>query len=275
MNPRLKVIMVSVATPGEGKSVVAYNLAVANARAGRRTLLLELDLRSPSAARSLGLAPDPIAAAEPFKYYENLGECVRLVPAIENFYIVPSPGPHPAAAAILESRELEHLLEDARSRFDMVIVEATAFSAGNDAFLLEPKTDGTILVARPDVSDKKTFGDRLDEFTDEENSTVKFLGVAINDADNLGEPIEDDENEDEQDVDGHSPGAAGPDPDFTDDLAAEFSLDHHRRSGRAAVGLTEPDRPENGNGNRYKQGQGRSTPHQGNRQRSTKGIPKK
>ncbi|HEY9688612.1 MAG TPA: hypothetical protein V6D46_01365, partial [Coleofasciculaceae cyanobacterium] len=47
----LKVLLISSVESGEGKSVVAYNLAIAAARSGKRTLLIELDLRSPSAAK--------------------------------------------------------------------------------------------------------------------------------------------------------------------------------------------------------------------------------
>src|SRR5205085_10069954 len=56
----LKTILVTSALPGEGKSFVALNLAAAAAQRGRcKVLLLEADLRRPSACSVLGLAPMP------------------------------------------------------------------------------------------------------------------------------------------------------------------------------------------------------------------------
>jgi Mrp family chromosome partitioning ATPase len=78
---------------GEGKSLSSYNLAIASARAGKRTLLVEADLRSPSNAESIYIKVDPDHQAEPLRYYGSFSECIRLVPEVENLYIVPSVGP--------------------------------------------------------------------------------------------------------------------------------------------------------------------------------------
>ena len=187
----LKVLLISSVEAGEGKSVVAYNLAIAAARSGKRTLLIELDLRSASAAKALRVALDPDAAREPFHYYNSLNNCARMVPEVENLYIAPSPGPQNDCAAILESSEIRQLILDARSRFDYTIIEATALNVGNDALLLEPQTDGLILVARPGYTDKTAFTQRLDELTDEETSTTRLIGVAIDSADSPFELLDD------------------------------------------------------------------------------------
>jgi capsular exopolysaccharide synthesis family protein len=183
LNPNLKVLLVISASRAEGKSTVAMNMAVAAARAGKRTLLLELDLRSPSHAKALKVAVDPAAYQEPLYYYRNLSDCVRLVPEVENLYMVPSPGPQINAASLLESSELRALLEDARRRFDFIAVDATALDRCNDALLLEPKTDGMILVARPAYTVSSTFTQTVDNMMDEDSplSNVRLLGAAIND----------------------------------------------------------------------------------------------
>ncbi|MEB3119220.1 MAG: hypothetical protein VKL01_12705 [Limnothrix sp.] len=190
LDSSLKVLLMSSVDVGEGKSVVAYNLAIAAARSGKRTLLIELDLRAPSAAKALRVAPDPDAVREPFHYYSSLNNCARMVPEVENLYIAPSPGPQNDCAAILESSEIRQLLLDARSRFDYVIVEATTLNNANDALLLESQTDGLILVARPGHTDKTAFTQRLDELTDEETSTIRLIGVAIDSADSPFELLE-------------------------------------------------------------------------------------
>jgi polysaccharide biosynthesis transport protein len=172
-----KVILVTSIASDEGKTVSAYNLAIANAQAGKRTLLVEADLRSRSKAEVFGIAPDPDSAIEPLRYYANRSDAVNLVPSVENLYVLPSPGPQRQAAAIIESSELQMLLKDARGRFDMVIIDAPSLSRCNDALLLEPLTDGLILVTRPGVTRSSLLSEAIDQFAEAE---VNVLGAVIN-----------------------------------------------------------------------------------------------
>jgi capsular exopolysaccharide synthesis family protein len=177
-----KVILITSIASDEGKTVSAYNLAIASAQAGKRTLLIEADLRSRSKAGILDIALDADAALEPLRYYANRGEAINLVPAIENLYVLPSPGPQRQAAAIIESSELQLLLKDARGRFDLVIVDAPSLSRCNDALLLEPLTDGLILVTRPGTTRSSLLNEAIDQFAEAE---VTVLGALINGVEGL------------------------------------------------------------------------------------------
>lgn len=183
----VKVVLLTSAASEEGKTFSAYNLAIASARSGKRTLLIEADLRSASHIESLKIAIDPLAAVEPLHYYGNISECVRLVPDVENLYVIPSPGLLRQAAGILESSEMRRLFEDVRNRFDFVVVDSPALSECNDALTLEPYTDGIILVARPGYTLSSMLSeaaDQLLEFDDEELSkSPRLLGAIINGAD--------------------------------------------------------------------------------------------
>ncbi len=183
----VKVVLLTSAASEEGKTFSAYNLAIASARSGKRTLLIEADLRSASHIESLKIAIDPLAAVEPLHYYGNISECVRLVPDVENLYVIPSPGFLRQAAGILESSEMRRLFEDVRNRFDFVVVDSPALSECNDALTLEPYTDGIILVARPGYTLSSMLSeaaDQLLEYDDEESSkSPRLLGAIINGAD--------------------------------------------------------------------------------------------
>jgi capsular exopolysaccharide synthesis family protein len=184
----VKVVLLTSAADAEGKTFSAYNLAIASARSGKRTLLIEADLRSASQVESLRIAVDPLAAVEPLHYYGNISECVRLVPDVENLYVVPSPGFLRQASAVLESSEMRRLFEDVRNRFDFVVVDSPALSECNDALTLEPYTDGIILVARPGYTLSSMLSeaaDRLLESDDEDShkSGPRLLGAIINGAD--------------------------------------------------------------------------------------------
>jgi capsular exopolysaccharide synthesis family protein len=173
-----KVILVTSIDDEEGKTITSYNLAIASAMAGKRTLLIEGDLRSGSLCQILKIEPDPDAKERPLNYYADRGEAIRLVPSVENLYILPSPGPTRQAPAVLESSEISRLLEDARGRFDFVIVDSPALSKCNDALLLQPLTDGIVLVARPGLIKGSMLNEAIDEFVEDE---LPLLGVVIND----------------------------------------------------------------------------------------------
>ena len=184
----VKVVLLTSAADSEGKTFSAYNLAIASARSGKRTLLIEADLRSASQVESLRIAVDPLAAVEPLHYYSNISECVRLVPDVENLYVVASPGFLRQASAVLESSEMRRLFEDVRNRFDFVVVDSPALSECNDALTLEPYTDGMILVARPGYTLSSMLSEAADQMreSDEDESHKsgpRLLGAIINGAD--------------------------------------------------------------------------------------------
>lgn len=175
-----KVLLITSTSSQEGKTVSAYNLGVASARAGRRTLIIETDLRSPSRCESLGVNPDPDATIEPLRYYASLSECIRLVPNVENLYIIPSPGPVRQSAAILESSEVRRLMEDVRERYDLVILDTNPLSLSNDPLLIQPYCDGIVLVARPNYTQENMLGEAIDQLVEAE---LGLLGTIINGAD--------------------------------------------------------------------------------------------
>ncbi|WP_414619791.1 GumC family protein [Calothrix sp. CCY 0018] len=184
---KVKVVLVTSTGSSEGKTTSAYNLGIASARAGKRTIIIETDLRSPSRCESLNVNIDPDSNTEPLRYYGS-SECIHLVPDVENLYIVPSPGPLRQSAAVLESSELRRLLEDARERFDLVILDTKPLGLSNDALLIHPYSDGMVVVARPNYTQENIFGEALDELVENE---MGLLGVVIDGADvamNVEEP---------------------------------------------------------------------------------------
>jgi capsular exopolysaccharide synthesis family protein len=174
-----RVVLVASGQAGEGKTTTAFNLGIAAARAGRRTLVIEADLRQPSCAFRLGVKPDGEAIAEPLLYYAGRRqEPIQLAPWVENLYLAPSPGPQPHPAAVLESSEMAQFLADARARFDLVLIDAPPLSRSNDALLLGAASDGLLLVTRPGVTDRAVLEALLEQLL--ENEALPVLGAVIN-----------------------------------------------------------------------------------------------
>ncbi|MBD2250950.1 GumC family protein [Nostoc parmelioides] len=176
----LKVVLVTSTSSQEGKTTSAYNLGIASARAGKRTLIIETDLRSPSRSTSLRVSADEDATLEPLRYYGSLSECIRLVPEVENLYIIPSPGPVRQSAAILESSEMRRLMEDVRERYDLVILDTSPLSVSNDPLLIQPYSDGIVLVSRVNYTQDSMMAEAIDQLVEAE---LGLVGVIINGAD--------------------------------------------------------------------------------------------
>ena len=173
----VKVVLITSTGSYEGKTVSAYNLGIASARAGKRTLIIETDLRSPSQCQSLQVTPNADGNLEPLHYYNSLSECIHLVPQVENLYIVPSPGPILQSAAILESSEMARLMEDARQRFDLVILDTNPLSISNDALLMQSYSDGMVLITRPNYTQENILTEAVEELLESE---LGLLGAVVN-----------------------------------------------------------------------------------------------
>lgn len=176
----IKVLLLTSAAASEGKTFCAYNLAIASARAGKRTLLFEADLHQPSRVKDLKVAVDPESSLEPLRYYGQSANCIRMVPEIENLYVVPSLAVR-NAGGIWDSSEVERLFKEVRGRFDLVVVDAPALSAGTEALLLESFCDGMAIVTRPLVSEGGMLTEFVEPLIDSED--VRLLGSIINGAD--------------------------------------------------------------------------------------------
>jgi succinoglycan biosynthesis transport protein ExoP len=161
----LQTIVMTSALPGEGKTTAAYNLAVASVRAGRRTLLVEADLRRPDLASHLGLEADPGLAAVlvrgcafeeairsmalPVDHHGRLSGLLDVIPAGS----VSPPNP----SELLESRSMNAVLAKARETYELIIIDTPALGVVSDAIPLLAQADGVIVVsdmraARSDVA---------------------------------------------------------------------------------------------------------------------------
>lgn len=177
-----RVILVTSVSEQEGKSLTAYNLAIAAANADKRTLLIEADLRTTSKANWLEIDLPIGVQKDPLQYYANTSESIYLVPSILNLYILPSPGPLRQPVALLESSEMQLLLKDIRGRFDFVIIDTPPLSHCNDALLLEPASDGLLMVTRPGYTRSSLFREAIDQFIEAE---IPVLGAVINGVEDL------------------------------------------------------------------------------------------
>jgi len=144
-NPR-KVIVVTSALPGEGKTTSVCNLAIAMAAAGSAVLVVEADLRRPEMTDLLGL--DGSAGLTDILAGRLRSQQVIQPWAGGSFDVLASGPLPPNPSELLASRQMGALLGELRDRYDVVLVDSPPLIPVTDAAAMAPATDGAILVCR-------------------------------------------------------------------------------------------------------------------------------
>jgi capsular exopolysaccharide synthesis family protein len=171
-----KVLVVTSALPGEGKSTVSCNLATALAQGGRRVLLVDADLRCSSIDRHLGISKEPGLSN---MFTTELTECPHNQPfaKLPNLHVVPA-GFRPAGPTeILASAKMQRLVAGWRKEYDHIIVDTPPMLPFADALVLSARADGVILVTRSGVSRRKALTRALDVLS---RSGANVLGFVLN-----------------------------------------------------------------------------------------------
>ncbi len=170
-----RVIVVSSAIPGEGKSTLAVNLATVLAQSGSRVMLIEADLRRPRVTRYMGL----ISGAG---LTNVLGGTAMLhevaQPWGDGGLSVLAAGPMPPnPSEMLGSRQMRVLLDELRERYDYVLIDAPPLLAVTDAAVLTAISDGCVLTSRYG----KTRREELEEAASSlDRIDATLLGVILN-----------------------------------------------------------------------------------------------
>lgn len=136
--------MVTSAVQGEGKSVVALNLAVAAARAGDRVVIVDADLRRPRISALLG-QPDVQGLAHVLSDQVPLDDAVQ-GSGVDGLVVLPAGGIPPNPAELLSERNLERVLTRVAAGCDLVIVDSPPVLAVTDAVEMSLVVEAVVLV---------------------------------------------------------------------------------------------------------------------------------
>ncbi len=194
MDERVRTVSVTSAAAGDGKSLVAANLAAAYAMAGSRTILISGDLRRPSIDRAFGVSgllglsdvliehatgvkrrissgssPDflgPIVEAEQFL-------CPTQVP---NLFILPAGSPVPNPGELLASPSMSQIVDALAETADMVIIDSPPTIVA-DSVMLAKSVDGVLVVASLNITHKRQLKAAVNQLT---SSRASVLGIVLN-----------------------------------------------------------------------------------------------
>lgn len=156
---RTQTVLITSPLMGDGKSTVAITLAAAAAAAGRRSLVLDLDLRAPSGPILQSDHPT-VGGIDLVDYLKGTGDLVSLLPSPERIdasaeeegsfkpMILSAREPVRNPASVMRMKRVNRLIDELHQEYDLIVINAPAALATSDARMLTKTVDTTLIVLR-------------------------------------------------------------------------------------------------------------------------------
>ena len=159
-NKRLETLLVTSTLPGEGKTWIASNLAIAFAQADKRVILIDADMRKCGLHNIFQVSPCPglsnylSGVNETNQEVQNLDNYLRET-EVPNLYLMPSGNVPPNPSELLSTPQMVNLLEKLKDISDLIIIDGTPSKLVTDAIVLSRIVDSTIIVAGHNMAKKE------------------------------------------------------------------------------------------------------------------------
>ncbi|MDR0769533.1 MAG: polysaccharide biosynthesis tyrosine autokinase [Dysgonamonadaceae bacterium] len=157
-----KVISVTSATPGDGKSFVARNLALSLATNGKRTLLIDLDIRKSVLMETLHIESQSGSVYYLSNPSVKFSEIVHIGKYHKNLDIIPVKVYPPNPSELLESERLAMLFKEVDKLYEYIIVDTAPVGLVADVYTINPFVTATLYVVRADHTYKQALLDIRD-----------------------------------------------------------------------------------------------------------------
>jgi capsular exopolysaccharide synthesis family protein len=174
-----KIIMISSAAPGEGKTTMSVNCAIALAQKEARVLLVDADLRRSGAQGRLRMQGE-LGLSSCLAGSLDMRALIKPLPGVPNLDVLPSGRRPPNPVELLDSDRMRVLLKEWREQYDHIVIDTPPVGSLSDAMVLSPYADAVLLVARAQQTSLQSLCRARDILAQVNSHTV---GVIINDLD--------------------------------------------------------------------------------------------
>ena len=176
-NQEKGVILITSTMKGEGKTFISMNLASILAVSGKRTVLLEFDLRKPRVSKALGIQND-LGISTFLTSQVELNHLVKPVSTVENLWILPSGPVPPNPAELILNKKINVMFEELSNNFDYIIIDTPPIGIVSDARVLSKFSDLNFYIVRQRFTLKNQM-----EFVDTiyTNKVLDNMALIVND----------------------------------------------------------------------------------------------
>lgn len=171
-------ILVTSSFSGEGKSYVSTNIGAALSLAGKKTIILEFDIRKPKILSGLGMPKGPGMTNFLVSKTDNLAELVRPVTEYENLFVLGCGPVPPNPSELLLTAKVDELFNWLKANYDIVIIDTAPVGMVSDAMTLGKYADASLYLVRQGHTFKKQVA-LIDEF--HRTNKLPKLSIVIND----------------------------------------------------------------------------------------------
>jgi capsular exopolysaccharide synthesis family protein len=170
-----RVMVCTSTAPGEGKTLTSLNLAQTLAAVGERVLLVDCDMRKPTAHEVLSLSRGP-GLSDLLASKATTEEAIRAV-AGSGLSVVTAGASVPSPGDLLTTEAMRGLIESLRSRYRWLVLDTPPVGAVADALVLASLGDGVIVVAGAEMVSRKAVLNTLHRISE---TGSRILGVVLN-----------------------------------------------------------------------------------------------
>jgi len=152
---RGKVILFTSSISGEGKSFVSSNIAASLAVSGRKTIILELDLRKPKLTNVFKLNTECPGLTDLLTGKASKEEVIQQTAQNSNLYAMRAGAAVENPSELLEGKEMAKLIEALRFEYDNILIDSPPLRLVTDAMILAPLSDITLYLIRQGYTGKE------------------------------------------------------------------------------------------------------------------------
>jgi succinoglycan biosynthesis transport protein ExoP len=173
--PGAKSLVVTSTGPGEGKTLMSSNIAIALAQAGQRVILIDGDMRRPRVHELFGTDQEPglsnliVGNMDPASVIQE--SSVKGLSTISAGHIPPNP------SELLGSRRFKDIVKSFEDRYDWIVIDSPPVMAVTDACLIAHDATGVLFVVGAEMTNRHVAGIALDQL---EAAQAKFVGAVLN-----------------------------------------------------------------------------------------------
>jgi succinoglycan biosynthesis transport protein ExoP len=173
----IRTLLVTSASPMEGKTTITANLAAVIAQTGRTVVVVDADLRRPRIHKIFQLSNHQGLTDQFLRPMEHLDGVVKPT-EVKDLFAITSGNLPPNPSELLSSEKMSNILKELTKQFNAVLLDTPPTLFVTDALVLASRVDGVLLVVKPSITKRTDLRHAIDQMR---RVNANLLGVIVND----------------------------------------------------------------------------------------------